>query len=117
MIQLVPHLKIRLCVPPVDFRKHLDGLAAICRHRFDADPLDGCVYAFRNRSGTMLRLLVHDGIGAWLITRRFSRGKVSFWPTADEASLHPMLAHELAVILYHGDPKHARFAEPWRKIS
>lgn len=73
MIQLVPHLKIRVCVPPVDFRKHLDGLAAVCRHRFDADPLDGCVSAFRNRSGTMLRLLVYDGIGAWLITRRFSR--------------------------------------------
>lgn len=116
MIQLVPHLKILVCVPPVDFRKQLDGLAAVCRQRLDADPLNGCVYVFRNRSGTMLRLVVHDGVGAWLITRRFSRGRVSFWPSAD-AALHPLLAHELAVILYQGDPKQAHFAEPWRKLS
>ena len=62
-------------------------------------------------------VLVHDGVGAWLITRRFSRGKVTFWPSADETTLHPLLAHELAVMLYNGDPRTARFAEPWRKLS
>ena len=46
-----------------------------------------------------------------IVTRRFSRGKLSFWPAADDATLHPMLAQELSVILYQGDPKTARFAE------
>src|SRR5438128_254902 len=105
MIPLAPHLKTRVCIPPVDFRKQADGLAALCRSRFSADPLDGCLYVFRNRSGTMLRVLVHDGVGVWLVTRRFSRGKLSFWPAADDATLHPMLAQELSVILYQGDPK------------
>ena len=117
MIQLVPHLKVLVCVPWVDFRNGLDGLASICRQRFQADPLDGAVYVFRNRSGTCVKMIVHDGVGGWLITRRFSRGMLAYWPSADDAVLHPLVAHELSVMLYHGDPSKASFVEPWRKPS
>ena len=31
MIQLTPHMRIKVAVEPVDFRKGIDGLAAVCR--------------------------------------------------------------------------------------
>jgi len=30
MIQVVPQMKVLLCVDPADFRKGIDGLCAIC---------------------------------------------------------------------------------------
>jgi transposase len=117
VLQLVPHLRIYICIGPVDFRCGLDSLGGVCRKRFDADPLSGAMFVFRNRAGTCLKIIVNDGVGGWLITRRFSRGKLVYWPSGDDTVLHPLVAHELAVILYNGDPSKADFAVPWRSVS
>ncbi|MDA8384212.1 MAG: IS66 family insertion sequence element accessory protein TnpB [Betaproteobacteria bacterium] len=34
-------------------------------------PCDGTAYAFRNRRGTRLKLLVSDGTGVWLCQRQW----------------------------------------------
>ncbi len=41
MIQITPHMRILVSVEPVDFRKGIDGLAAICRRVLKADPFSG----------------------------------------------------------------------------
>jgi transposase len=69
------------------------------------------------RAGTRLKMIVNDGVGGWLITRRFSRGKLAFWPAADDTMLHPLVAHELAVMPYNGDPTKAELASHWRSVS
>ena len=117
MIQLVPQLKILLAVEPVDFRKGIDTLAAVCKQRLLQDPLSGALFVFRNRSGTALKMLVYDGSGYWLFLRRFSQGKLRWWPDSKTDSLHPLAAQQLSVLLYHGHPQLARFAESWRKLS
>ena len=38
MIQISPHMRILVAVDPIDFRGGIDGLAALCRQRPDADP-------------------------------------------------------------------------------
>ena len=76
MIQLVPQLKILLACEPVDFRKGIDSLAALCKGQLDQDPLSGVMFVFRNRSGTALKLLTYDGRGYWLCLRRFSKGTI-----------------------------------------
>ena len=38
MIQLVPQMRILLATEPTDFRKGMDGLAALCRSVVRADP-------------------------------------------------------------------------------
>ena len=116
MIQLVPQLRILLACRPVDFRAGIDGLAALCKRELQEDPMSGCVMVFRNRRGTSLRLLVYDGLGYWLITRRFSAGKLRWWPAQPDAPLHPMQAHQLSVLLYHGLPEQAQFAPAWRML-
>src|SRR5262245_40194372 len=62
MIQLVPQLRILLACEPVDFRKGIDLLAALCKGRLSEDPMSGVVIVFRNRSGTALKLLTYDGV-------------------------------------------------------
>jgi transposase len=57
MIQLVPQLNILLAYEPVDFRKGVDSLVALCKTRLDQDPFSGALFVFRNRSGTALKLL------------------------------------------------------------
>ena len=41
MLQLSPHTRILLATEPVDFRKGIDGLAAVCRRVFLEQPLRG----------------------------------------------------------------------------
>lgn len=117
MIQLVPQLRILLACEPVDFRKGIDSLAALCKARLDENPFSGTLFVFRNRSGTALKLLVHDGHGFWLCLRRFSQGKLRWWPKAVGTPLHPLEAQQLSVLLYNGLPDRADFAEAWRKVD
>ena len=60
MIQVTPHMKILFAVDPVDFRKGIDGLAATCRKFLKSDPLSGCLFVFRNKRGTAIKILVYD---------------------------------------------------------
>ena len=61
--QLTPQSRIFLATQPVDFRKGIDGLAAVCRKELGEQPLSGAVFVFRNRSGTALKILFYDGQG------------------------------------------------------
>ena len=119
MIQLVPQLKILLACQPVDFRKGIDSLAALCRNQLHEDPLTGTLFVFRNRSGTALKLLCYDGLGFYLCLRRFSQGRLRWWPRSSETDtvLHPLEAQQLQVLLYNGLPDKACFAEAWRKVD
>lgn len=117
MIQLVPQLKILIAVEPVDFRKGIDSLAALCQRHLDQDPMSGALFVFRNRRGTALKLLTYDSQGYWLCLKRFSQGKLTWWLMAANQKLHPLQAQQLAVLLYNGDPTQARFAAAWRQLQ
>jgi transposase len=117
MIQLVPHMCIRLAVAPVDFRKGLDSLVALCRAHWQQDPLDGTLFVFRNRTGTAVKLLVYDGQGFWLCLKRFSQGRLQGWPTADTDALQSLAAQQLLVLLYNKQPHAAAFADDWRPLK
>lgn len=120
MIQLVPHLRIRLALAPVDFRKGIDALVALCRAQWQQDPLDGTLFVFRNRTGTAVKLLVYDGQGFWLCMKRFSQGRLQGWPqpgSLDSDALQPLAAQQLLVLLYNGQPRAAAFADDWRPLK
>ncbi len=116
MIQLPPQLSIMLAYEPVDFRKGIDTLAALCLNRLNCDPFSGTVFLFRNRRATALKLLIYDGQGFWLCLKRFSKGHLAWWPQPTGELLHPLAAHQLSVLLMNGHPELARFAEPWRRL-
>ena len=117
MLQLVPQMKILVAHEPVDFRKGVDALVALCKAHLAQDPFSGALFVFRNRRGTSLKLLTYDGVGFWLTLRRFSAGRIRWWPTSCDEKLHPLAAQQLSVLLYNGDPERARFAPNWRQIE
>ena len=116
MLQLTPHTRIFLATQPVDFRKGIDTLAAVCRQTLCANPLDGAVYVFRNRSGTALKLLVYDGQGFWLCMKRLSQGRFQWWPSGSDAA-SALSARELAIVLWNGNPQSAAMAQDWRRVA
>jgi transposase len=48
---------------PVDFRKGMDGLAAVVQQQLRLDPFCGAVFVFRARRADRVKLLVWDGSG------------------------------------------------------
>lgn len=99
MLGLPIQQKIFAAVHPVDFRKGIDGLCGIVRERFSKNPMDGTIFVFRNRMGNTLKILFYDGGGFWLCQKRFSRGRIRFWPEAEHshnASMHTQKTVELA---------------------
>lgn len=115
MIQITPHMRILVALEDIDFRKGIDGLAAACRQYLEQDPFSGTVFLFRNQQHTALKLLVYDGQGFWLCTKRLSKGKFHWWPKKEGQSTN-IQAHDLQTLLWNGNPSSAIYAEAWRKI-
>ena len=116
MLQLTPQSRIFVALEPVDCRKGIDGLAAVCRQALGENPLGGAVYVFRTRTGTTLKVLVYDGQGFWLCAKRLSRGRFHWWPTAATPSVR-FSARELTVLLWNGFPERAQMAPEWRQVA
>jgi transposase len=116
MIQLTPQSRIFLATEPVDFRKGIDGLAAVGRQVLGDNPLEGAVYVFRNRSATSLKLLLYDGQGYWMMLKRLSMGRFSWWPQGTDARV-PLSARELIILLWNGQPDRAQMAKDWRPVT
>jgi transposase len=116
MLQLTPQSRIFVATQPVDFRKGIDGLCAVCRQVRGENPLTGAVYVFRNRAGTALKLLLYDGQGYWIMMKRLSQGHCTWWPTTADARV-PLSARELLIVLGKGDPAGAPMAMDWRRVA
>src|SRR5690606_11369270 len=82
-----------------------------------SDPFSGTVFAFRNRRGTAVKLLVYDGQGFWLCHKRLSTGRFRWWPSRPDEVASALEAHELAVLLRGGDPDATKAAPVWRRVD
>jgi len=115
VIQITPHMRFFVAVEPADFRKGIDGLAALCRKLLSEDPMSGAVFVFRNRRRTALKLLVYDGQGFWLCQKRLSAGRFGWWPECTKAAIR-LQAHQLQLLLWNGDPSAANAQPAWRPV-
>jgi transposase len=118
MIQLSAQTRILVAVEAVDFRKRIDGLAALCRGVLQSDPFSGTAFVFRSRGAKSIRVLYYDGQGFWLSEKRLSAGRFRFWPVGGKGEPATALAaHQLHVLLSGGNPEAARGAPVWRQVS
>jgi transposase len=113
MIQITPQMRILVAVEAVDFRKGIDGLAQLCRDKLAADPFSGCLFIFRGRSGTSIKVLVYDGQGFWLAQKRLSKGRFRHWP--EEGTTRTLEAHQAQLLFAAGNPE-TKAAPIWKKI-
>ena len=115
MLQITPQHRLMIATSPVDFRKGIDGLVALSRRELNGEPFDGHLFAFRNSRGTSIKLLIYDGNGFWLCQKRFSTGKLAWWPTNTQQA-NALRAVELLIILQQGHPNSAQIPVDWRKL-
>ena len=74
---LVPTGPVRVLVAmrPVDFRKGMNGLAALVQEQLKADPFSGTIYCFRSKRADRVKLVFWDGTGLCLFCKRLEDGK------------------------------------------
>ena len=115
MIQISPQMRILVAVEAVDGRKGIDSLARLCQEKLVADPFSGCVFIFRSRRGTSIRVLAYDGQGFWLAQKRLSKGRFVWWPSGSGAA-QTLEAHQAQLLLAAGNPA-VEAAPMWRRVS
>ena len=115
MLQVTPQMRILVAVKPADFRKGIDGLAGVCRVALSQDPFSGCMFVFRNRRATAIKILVYDGQGFWLCQKRLSKGRFRWWPGGEV--IRELQARDLQVALWNGDPSRAKMGPLWRALG
>ncbi len=117
MLSVNPQTPVFIAVEHVDFRFGLDALAQRCRSLLAQDPMSGGVFVFRNRRRNAIKILSYDGQGFWLCHKRWSRGRLNWWPTSNSAAQVKIPARELQILLYNGDPKQANMGADWRPVD
>jgi transposase len=117
MIQITPQMRVLVAIEPVDGRKGIDSLARLCQEKLAEDPFSGCVFIFRSRRGTTVRLLTYDGQGFWLLIKRLSKGRFGWWPDGEGSSARRLEAWQAQLLLAAGDASRVRAAPVWRSVS
>jgi transposase len=97
---------------PVDFRKQIDGLAAVCERELGEEPLDGTLFLFTNRDRSALKALVWTHGGFVLVYKKLEHGRFS-WPCGDQDRTR-MTPAELAALLEGIDLTNASRLKRWR---
>src|SRR5207249_8882449 len=82
---IVPPAGIRVLVAtkPVDFRKGMDGLAALAKETLAQDPFSGTILVFRAKRADRVKLLFWDGSGLLLVSKRLEQGAFKWPPIMD----------------------------------
>lgn len=103
--------RILVARDPVDFRKQIDGLAAVAEVHLGEEPLDGTLFVFRNRRATAMKLLMWTHGGFLLLYKKLEQGRFG-WPPLD-ADRGTLTQAELAALLEGLDLTHARRLSRW----
>jgi transposase len=116
MLSLTPTQSLLLAIQPIDFRKGIDSLVGLCRQQLQQDPFSGALFVFTNKNRTAIKALVYDGTGFWLFFKRFSSGKLKWWPGTQQDA-ERITSVELLILFNQGHPREARLSEPWRRVA
>ena len=103
--------RILVARDPVDFRKGIDGLAAVCEVHLGEEPLDGTLFVFVNRRRNGMKMLVWTHGGFLMLYKKLEKGRFR-WPPmeADRGTITPA---ELAALMEGIDLSRARRLSRW----
>jgi transposase len=99
-----PGVRVLVATKPVDFRKGMDGLAALAQQALAQqalaqDPFSGTVLVFRAKRADRVKLLFWDGSGLVLVSKRLEEGGFKWPPIMD--GLMRLSPAQLAALLDH----------------
>jgi len=84
---------------PVDLRKGYDGLGGLVSGELGQDPLSGDLFLFVNRKRTMAKVLLWDGTGLCIFSKRLEEGRFAcLWKAPGGDSIR-LTSNELQLFL------------------
>jgi transposase len=89
---------VYLCREPVDFRKSIDGLAAIVEQAFSANPFGSSMHVFVNTRRTKIKALYWHRNGFCLWYKRLERERFA-WPGREVGATQAVSMRELEWLL------------------
>ena len=113
MIALPSGIWVWIAAGHSDMRRGMHSLALQVQEVLKRNPHAGDLYVFRGRSGSLIKILWHDGIGMSLYAKRLERGRF-IWPSAADGVVS-ISTSQLAYMLDGIDwrnPQHT-----WRPIA
>ena len=113
MIPIRSGVRVWLATGHTDMRKGMQGLALLVQEHLKRDPHAGDLYVFRGRSGSLIKILWHDGIGMSLYAKRLEKGRF-VWPSAREGMVSLTNA-QLSCLLEGIDWRNPQYS--WRPQS
>ena len=73
---------------PTDLRKGYNGLFGLVQNELELDPLSGNLFLFVNRGRTSCKVLLWDGTGLCIFSKRLERGRFAkLWRGDGEKAL------------------------------
>ena len=113
MIPLPSGVRVWIAAGHSDMRRGMQGLARQVQEVLQRDPHVGDLYVFRGRSGSLVKILWHDGVGMSLYAKRLERGRF-IWPSATDGAVS-ISASQLAYMLDGIDWRNPQ--KTWRPSS
>jgi transposase len=90
-------MRVLVATKPVDFRKGMNGLAALVQEQLKADPFCGTIYCFRSKRADRVKLVFWDGTGLCLFSKRLEEGKFR-WPRIADGAMRLSAAQLSALV-------------------
>lgn len=104
-----PQVRVFVAREPIDLRKGFDGLSSEVIEVIDEDPQSGHLFLFFNRRRNMMKALIWEASGYWLIYKRLEHGRFQiFDKVGSKASHYEMMTIDLALLLDGIDLRGAR---------
>ena len=82
LIRFDPGLTVYLHHDAIDFRKSINGLAALVEQGLGRNPFASALYVFRNRHCDRIKILGWERNGFWLLMKRLEEERF-VWPRQD----------------------------------
>ena len=112
-----PATRIYVALGATDMRKGFNGLYGLVRDRLECDPTSGHAFLFANARRNRLKLVVYDGSGLWVCSKKLDGGRFH-WPQRDSTVTKIVLTHEeLALLLGGIDLTQTRARKWYRKVA
>ncbi len=111
MLSLSPATRIFLALAPINGRKGFNGLTALIQGTLGQEPTSGFLFVFLNKARNRLKVLLWDGSGLVLCTKRLERG--TFAAPAGEGKSQCLRPEELTLLL-HGIESTSR--RRWHRV-
>jgi transposase len=77
MIPVASGVRVWIATGHTDMRRGMNTLALQVQEALKRDPNGGDLYVFRGKSGKLIKILWHDGLGMSLYSKRLERGRLS----------------------------------------